>query len=207
MPFIHGQQAVSRTVCDGPCLHPQMSYRPLTFVVLCWLKDGRWQMCIWVGNLTLNCIMETPKYIWRLCGMLIALSFRTDNQKRVAGQCYCSKICTLHQLHLHSSGFQPVFLVPSTTRWRIVLAAIIWVWSQVRKKLQHCSACVWNASAVEEIMIQDHKCDSPIKLKKIWLVCLCKSKIFLQNYILIVTLLSAWVFYHKYPYIYGSYSS
>lgn len=79
----------------------------------------------------------------------------------MAGQGYCSKICTLHQLYLHSSGPQPWFLVPNTARWRIVPPAVICVWSQIRKKLQLCTANAWNASAVEEIMIQGQKCDSP----------------------------------------------
>lgn len=84
-----------------------------------------------------------------------------DNRNRVAGQGYFSKIHTLHQLHLHSSGPQPRFLGPSTARWRFIPPAIICVWSQIRKQLQHYTANVWNASAVEEIMIQGQNCDSP----------------------------------------------
>lgn len=164
-----------------------MSYRPLTFVVLIWPKHEKWEICIWVGNLTLNCVMETPKY-----GDYVYVnpsSFRTDNQKRMAGQGYCSKICTWHQLHIYFSGFQPVFLVPSTMWWRIILAAIICVWSQVRKKLQDWAACVWNASAVEEIMIWDQKGDFPIELEDLIGLFVSKSKIFPQNYLLIVALI------------------
>lgn len=94
-------------------------------------------------------------------------SFRTDNQSRVAGQGYCSNICTLHQLHLHSSGPQPRFLVPSTAWWRIIPPAIICVWSQVRKNLQHSAANVWIASAVEGIMIWGPKCDSPTEFREL----------------------------------------
>lgn len=146
-------------------------------------------MCIWVGNLTPNCVMETPKYIRRSRGMQIPLSLRTDSKRRVAGQGFLSKICTLHQLHLHSSGPQPRFLVPSMAWWRIIPLTIMCLIPGQEKttalycKCVKCKCCGRNYDTGSKVWFS-------CWIQRLdWLVDLRKSWILPQEDILTITLI------------------